>query len=143
MEIKFKELVEKIKGFGELRFNERHHAWLRHLRIEVECDAQKKSFWSGSVEYILIRFRGVVHRFVSCFWYMDKIPADLFAAVLKDKESLLIYLERQFMEENDLGETPDGTTPVIYDQFLEAKSKSMLNLFLDYQFAQGIPSLTH
>lgn len=85
-----------IQAFGPLRFSERHHAWLRHIRIETVLDVERNK--------IIVQFRGACTRFLDLAISPTNPRAGSFA-VWREKHALEDFLEKNFLRDHSLSNT--------------------------------------
>ena len=139
-------IIKRIQSFkDDFRFNEHHHAWLRHLDIKVST--WKETTTTGlfvkerqMITMLKFEFVGALCTFQPVIF---KFPDDLslLDQASQSKEALLLLLESKFNEENCL-----ASQSVMFVPFTKYKTEwgnhrvqFAQMLYLDFQYAQGMP----
>lgn len=81
------DIYKRIQAFGPLRFSEQHHPWVRHFRIELMLNKEKKT--------IIVRFIGACTEFET--YTMKPTENILSAAAVQAKNELENYLYSKFL----------------------------------------------
>jgi hypothetical protein len=141
-------IIKRIQSFkNDFRFNEHHHAWLRHLDIKVSM--WKETSTTGmlftrethTVTMLKFQFVGALCTFQPVIF---KLPDNLSSLdqASQSKEALLLLLESKFNEENCLASQSVMFVPFTKYGTEECGLKRVQfahMLYLDFQYAQGMP----
>lgn len=139
-------IVKRIQSFkDDFRFNEHHHAWLRHLDIRVDTwkETATTGFFVKEEQTIIIlkfEFVGALCTFQPViFKFPDDLPS--LDQASQSKEALLLLLESKFNEENCLASQSEIFDPSCkYNtEWPNRRAQFTQMLYLDFQYAQGMP----
>jgi len=139
-------IIKRIQSFkDDFRFNEHHHAWLRHLNIKVSTwkVTTTTGFFVKEIQMITIlkfEFVGILCTFQPVIF---KFPDDLslLNQASQDKEALLFLLEAKFNENNYLASQSTIFNPFhkYSTEWSTPRVQFAQMLYLDFQYAQGMP----
>ena len=118
--------MDRIRSFGELRFGERHHPWLRHVKIWVDQNTSPHLRYENDKEegIFYFHFQGPTIRY-------ESLKASIKNAC--SKEEMEDQLENRFLQLNYL--CPDF---IHFDSKHDHSSRYRMALYLDYKFYKAM-----
>lgn len=123
----------RMESFGTLSFGDRHHLWIRHVRIMVNqippllpCDFDTEELKDNSLWF---HFQGSAGQFPSLKLYLDEMGEDGYTST---KEKLEDNLAKRFLAVNCIAPSFKN-----YRCKYDTDTRYRLALYLDYKFQKA------